>query len=252
MDIAVLTTDPALQSAAEALRQSLALSPYQADSEYAFLLTLTTERLQLTSQNAPKSPIFVDFTSGKALHRMKFGGGRGQPLARAVGLIKGRSPRILDATAGLGRDAFVLATLGCSVHMVERSSIVASLLEDGLQRAQAYDNKEIADIAARLSITSGDACEVLLQLKPEDYPDVIYLDPMYPHRKKSAAVKKEMAILQQLLTDAGNNTLLLERALTVARKRVVVKRPKSAPTLTEQKPSATVESPNTRYDLYFT
>ncbi len=107
------------------------------DKHSAFALVLTAERLELRKTDEPKlGSIFVDLVGGAVGHRRKFGGGKGQSIAKAVGLNKGSTPRILDATAGLGRDAFVFASLGCHVQMIERNPVVAALLEDGLERAR--------------------------------------------------------------------------------------------------------------------
>ena len=80
---------------------------------------------------------------------------------------------------------------------------------------------------------------------------MIYIDPMYPSRAKSALVKKEMQLLHQIIGPDTDNDSLLTIALDVALKRVVVKRPKTAQPLTKQKPSSFIESKNTRYDIYF-
>lgn len=81
-------------------------------------------------------------------------------------------------------------------------------------------------------------------------PDVIYLDPMYPERKKSAKIKKDMQILQQLVGNSGEEGELFKMARQVAKHRVVVKRPKLAERVSNQTPSYTVGSVNTRYDVY--
>ncbi|MCB1736404.1 MAG: class I SAM-dependent methyltransferase [Gammaproteobacteria bacterium] len=217
-----------------------------AHSDSPFQLVLTDQRLELRQfgEDAP-GPIFVDLVEGKAAHRRRFGGGRGQPLARAVGLKSGASPSVIDATAGLARDAFVLASLGCEVTLIERQPAIAALLADGLQRA-ALD-AEVAPIVARMTLQFGPAEECLRALPQAD---VVYLDPMYPTRDKTALVKKEMRAFHRLVgpdTDAGE---LLRVAREVARKRVVVKRPKGAEFLAGARPGASIESKNTRYDLY--
>ena len=79
----------------------------------------------------------IDFVEGSVAHRLRFGGGRGQPLAKAMGLTDGRTPTMVDATAGLGRDAFLLASLGAQVTLIERSEKMHALLADGLARAAA-------------------------------------------------------------------------------------------------------------------
>lgn len=107
------------------------------DASSPFALVLTAERLELRKTDEPKlGAIYVDWVSGAVAHRRKFGGGKGQAIAKAAGLNKGVTPTVLDGTAGLGRDAFVLASLGCKVQMVERHPVVAALLDDGLMRAK--------------------------------------------------------------------------------------------------------------------
>lgn len=200
--------------------------------------------------------MYVDFVGGKMGHRRRYGGGRGQPLAKAIGLKGGANPEVIDATAGLGRDAFVLASLGAKVTLLERSPVLAALLEDGLNRA--LTSPEVAGIVKeRMKLINADAVEWLKQLPFDQYPDVVYMDPMYPHRNKSALVKKEMRYLREIVGDDNDDSLLLHAALCCAKLRVVVKRPRGAPCITgkilnNRKPNSTVESKNTRYDIYVT
>jgi len=191
---------------------------------------------------------FVDFVGGAVGHRRRFGGGRGQTIAKAVGLKQGLNPVVVDATAGWGRDAFLLASLGCRVTMIERSPIVAALLEDGLRRART-DPEIGAMVTERLRLVSADAVDWLSHCELE--PDVIYIDPMFPHRIKTAQVKKESFYLQQLLGPATDGDELLEAALSVeGYKRVVVKRPKQAPLLAGRKPTHSYMTKNHRFDAY--
>ncbi len=163
-----------------------------------FRLVLTPQRLELRQcgQGVP-GPVFVDFTGGALAHRRRFGGGRGQPLGRAAGIRPGYSPTVFDATAGLGRDAFVLASSGCRVTLCERSAALAALLRDAIGRAQA--DPEVAAIAARMGAQWTDARDWLAALPEPQWPDVIYLDPMYPPGRSSALVKKEMRAVQRLV-----------------------------------------------------
>ena len=236
---------------AEILARELAL-PLIEDStrtDFAWLLALTPQRLELRQQGPQTpGPIYVDFADGALAHRRRFGGGRGQPLARAVGL-KGGNSRIMDATAGLGQDAFVLACLGCRVHMVERSPIIAALLRDGLERA-ALDPEIGPLVKERLRLTVAESGPFMEQLKEEARPEVVYLDPMYPHRAKAALVKKEMRALRQIVGEDRDASGLLAAALGCARRRVVVKRPRLAPILKGPEPNARIEAPNTRFDIY--
>ncbi len=213
-------------------------------------LELTNEHLQLieVSDDAP-GPVYVDFIGGTVGHRHKFGGGRGQTIAKAVGLKGGHNPTVVDATAGLGRDAFVLASLGCTVTMVERSAVVAALLADGLERAAA-DSEIGGWIAERMQLVHADAIEWMKQLPEEAFPEVVYLDPMFPHKQKSALVKKEMRLFQKLLGFDERSGELLEAALRIASKRVVVKRPDYAPFLDEKKPTMQIKGKKHRFDVY--
>ncbi|MFY0991297.1 class I SAM-dependent methyltransferase [Halomonas sp. C05BenzN] len=196
------------------------------------------------------NPLAVDFVAGRAAHRRRFGGGRGQLIARACGLGKGVTPSVVDATAGLGRDAFVLASLGARVLLVERVAAIFALLEDGVARALA--DPETAGIAARMHPVHGDACRELetLVVGGGVAPQVVHLDPMYPHREKSALVKKEMRLFRLLAGDDGDAPRLLEAALDVATHRVVVKRPRKAPPIAGRAPQHVIEGKTSRYDLY--
>ncbi len=191
-------------------------------------------------------PFLIDFAGGKYDHRRKFGGGRGQPLARAVGLKQGQTPSIIDATAGFARDAFVLASLGCQVLMLEQNPIMSLLIEDALLRAGQLE--AIGDIAGRMQIQHANAVTWLSETRIR--ADVIYLDPMYPSRDKSALVKKEMQLLHQLVGADMDSERLLATAREKAIKRVVVKRPKGADFVGDQKPAVSIQSKNTRFDIY--
>ncbi|MEZ8102360.1 class I SAM-dependent methyltransferase [Vibrio bivalvicida] len=224
--------------------------------ESPFALVLTEQRLELRKLDEPKlGAIFVDLAGGAVAHRRKFGGGKGQAIAKAAGLNKGATPTILDGTAGLGRDAFVLASLGCKVQMVERHPVVAALLDDGLTRAK--NDPEIgAWVSERMSLIHASSHNALSQLAEDPEfvkPDVVYLDPMYPHpdnKKKSALVKKEMRVFQSLVGADHDADSLLEPALALATKRVVVKRPDYADWLNQQKPMMVIETKKNRFDVY--
>lgn len=235
-------------SLAESLSKhlGLVLSPLNHNT---IQLVITPQTVEI---RAPElgNPIYIDFVTGKNAHRRQFGGGRGQPLAKAIGLKKGATPTVIDATAGFGRDAFVLANLGCDITLLERNPLIATLLKDALQRAS--DNIEISAIVARMSINNVDAIDYLNQLEAHHYPEVIYMDPMYPSREKSALVKKDMRLLHELAGPDTDSEQLLTSARACALKKVVVKRPKSASFIGEQKPATSIESKNTRYDIYLT
>ncbi|MDR9826946.1 class I SAM-dependent methyltransferase [Vibrio sp. FNV 38] len=228
----------------------------QHDAQSEFALVLSEQRLELHKLDEPKlGAIYVDFVSGAVAHRRKFGGGKGQSIAKAVGLNKGVTPTILDGTAGLGRDSFVFASLGCKVQMVERHPVVAALLDDGLTRAK--QDPEIGSwVGDRLSLLHASSHDALTELTQRDgfiQPDVVYLDPMYPHpenKKKSALVKKEMRVFQSLVGADNDADDLWQPAMTLASKRLVVKRPDYAPYLADQAPSMKIETKKNRFDVY--
>tara|TARA_R110002050_G_scaffold9504_1_gene32951 strand:- start:92687 stop:93460 length:774 start_codon:yes stop_codon:yes gene_type:complete len=233
-------------AAAEALAHKLSL-PFAPLNTQHIQLVLTQHHIEI---RAPElgNPILIDFEEGKNAHRRQFGGGRGQPLAKAIGLKKGANPTVIDATAGFGRDAFVLASLGCKITLIERNPLIATLLADALQRAS--NNLDITEVITRMLLINDDATAYLNTLEKAHCPDVIYMDPMYPSREKSALVKKDMRLLHQLAGPDTDSEQLLTTACTTALKRVVVKRPKSAPFVGNQKPTTSIESKNTRYDVY--
>ncbi len=241
-----------LAAAARRLAERFELQLLDRPPASGFYLCLTTAGLELRQAGADApGPIRADYATGAMGHRLRFGGGRGQALARAAGIKPGFNPTVWDATAGLGRDAFVLASLGCQVTLCERSPVMAALLADGLARATLH-NETGSWVSQRLRLVYAEAASELLQLADADRPDVVYLDPMYPAGKDHVLVKKEMRALQQILGPDQDSDQLLDVALGCARRRVVVKRPKRADWLAGRKPSSTIESKKTRYDLYVT
>jgi 16S rRNA (guanine1516-N2)-methyltransferase len=250
--VPVWAANPALLSAALTLADSLGVALLEEldEREEAAYLALTEQRLELRSGDKfSDGPVFAEFISGKMGYRRAQGLGRRQPLGRAVGLKKGEFPTVLDATPGLGRDGFVLACLGCSVRWVERSVIVAALLQDGLNRA-CTDPASKQIIEQNISLEVGDAQDIMLAgLEPEE---VVYLDPMYPHRTKSALVKKEMRRLRLVVGGDEDSDSLLDRALRYAKNRVVVKRPHPSKPLGNRVPDFAIPGKKTRFDVYLT
>lgn len=203
--------------------------------------------LQVTGKGAP-GPVRAEFVTGKAGYRREHGGGTGQLIAKAVGLQKTRQAlHVLDATAGLGQDAFVLASLGCKVTLFERSPVIHVLLRDGLARAAL--NEQSAPLAARMALQSGNSIDWLGQAE-KGVVDVVYLDPMFPHRDKSALVKKEMQVFRTVVGDDNDSPELLAAALAAATYRVVVKRPRKAEPVSGPEPTTRIEGKSSRYDIY--
>lgn len=216
--------------------------------EAEFALQIGEQGLQFVELGPlAAGPVRVDFVAGAVAHRRLFGGGAGQMIAKAVGIQPGIRPTLLDATAGLGRDAFVLAELGCTLTLIERQPLIAALLEDGLQRAVAVD--EIAAIVGRMHLMCGNAITLMRAWETEP-PQVIYLDPMFPHRDKSAQVKKEMRLFRPLAGSDDDAPELLAAALALATHRVVVKRPRKAPAIAGEPPGYVLEGKSSRFDIY--
>jgi len=237
---------PPFREEAAAWAQRLGCRAAEEDAEFALQVGADGLQLQLLGEQAP-GPVRVDFLEGAAAHRRQFGGGSGQMIAKAVGIQPGVRPSVLDATAGLGRDAFVLATLGCSVKLIERQPIIAALLADGLRRAAV--DAEVGAIVARMELLEGNAIERMAGWQREP-PQVVYLDPMFPHRDKSALVKKEMRLFRPFVGDDLDAPALLAAALALASHRVVVKRPRKAPIIDGPKPGYSLEGKSSRYDIY--
>ncbi len=224
----------------------------QPSPNHVLQLRFNADRLALYDSEL-NSSIDVDFIQGALAHREKFGGGKGQAIARAVGLNKpanrGRQLTVIDATAGLARDAFVLATLGCQLTLVEQSPVLVALLQDGIERALLSGDGHHAVHNFTNLVHAGSAL-YMEHMDADSHPDVIYIDPMYPERKKSALVKKDMQILHKLIGAAQDEQHLLETALQHATQRVVVKRPIHADPVAGIKPSTQISSKKTRYDVY--
>ena len=190
--------------------------------------------------------LVVDFVGGAVAHRFRFGGGRRQALPKAIGMKSGNSPSVVDATAGLGRDAFLLASLGAEVTLIERSNEMHRLLAEGMERARVSGG-EVAEVIARMTLLHGDAKELLPGLLPE----VVLVDPMHPPRKNSALVKKEMRLIREIVGADQDSTDLMRVALDCARNRVVLKWPQKADAMEGiRAPSHQITGKSTRYDVF--
>ena len=225
-------------------------------AKFDFILLLEGKGLglQQAGTGAP-GPVRVDFVSGKPAWRQQHGGGKGQLIARALGLHKGARPEVLDATAGLGGDSYVMAGLGCHVTLLEQSPIIAALLADGLQRLARAEQPELQSIAARMQMRDPIRAEDYL-LRGQQH-ELIYLDPMFGAGAGKAAVKKEMQVLRDCLghgskeaTKHDQESQLLSLALERAIYRVVVKRHRQAPAMPGPAPSYQLSGKSTRFDIY--
>ncbi len=204
------------------------------------------QRLQVTLPE--KKQIMIDFLSGKVNHRWRYGGGKNQLLAKACGLKNQKNQKeplsILDATAGFGEDGVILASLGCQMTLLERSPIIARLLIDATNRLLQQEP------SMQITVIAIDAFTHIKTLKPSMLPDIIYLDPMFPERKKSALVKAPMRLLKTIVGEDQDADQLLPLAMQFAKKRVVVKRPKLAPQLNQASPNITYTGKSCRFDVY--
>jgi 16S rRNA (guanine1516-N2)-methyltransferase len=205
------------------------------------ILVKHAERLELREAGASqrRQGLFVAFAAPSRGSLSKH-----QPLAKAIGR---KARTVLDATAGLGGDAFLLACMGYHVTAIERSPVIHALFEDGLRRARA-DPAICRALGDRLILIHADARESLGTL--EGMPDVVYLDPMFPpKRKTSALAKKEIRMVRSVVGDDEDATGLFAAAMKAAAQRVVVKRPHHAPPLSG-KPTVIFAGKLVRYDVY--
>lgn len=169
-----------------------------------------------------------------------------QNLIKALGLKKHPRPRILDGMAGLGKDAFLMASAGGSVQMLEKSRIVHALLEDGLER---------------LSVGMGGTLKLPLVVRLTDFLtcdyckndfDIVYLDPMYPITGRKSRAKKDMDRLHDLVGIDTQEQKQFGKALGIAQRRVIIKRPKNAPDFAAKKPDISYRGSSSRFDVYLT
>ena len=188
------------------------------------------------------------FIEGPILHRLKYGKGRGQNLAKAVGFKFNKNRTIIDATAGLGYDAFILASLGANVTLIERSEKIYDLLKAAISEAKLYGG-EISKIVNRMNLLFGDSKDIL----PNIAPEVILIDTMYKDRKKSALVKNDMRLVREIVGSDSDHVDLINVALKNASKRVVIKQPRYAGALDNIKGcSHQILGKTIRYDVYVT
>ena len=188
------------------------------------------------------------FIEGPILHRLKYGKGRGQNLAKAVGMKFNKNRNIIDATAGLGYDSFILASLGAKVTLIERSQKIHELLQNGIDEGISFGG-EIEKIINRMELLFGDSKDILPKLTPE----VIMIDTMYKDRKKTALVKNNMRLVREIVGPDSDYIELLKVALNCAKNRVVLKQPRYAEPIKEiTKCSHQILGKTIRYDVFMT
>jgi 16S rRNA (guanine1516-N2)-methyltransferase len=185
--------------------------------------------------------LHLDFVVDRVNYMRPLPRGKNELIAKAVGLSKDLSD-VIDVTAGLGQDAVVLARLGCRVRAIERSPWIYPLLSDAKARAKA-------DWTERLHFIQADSISYLQELRPVDYPQVIYLDPMFPQKVKTALPRKEMLIFRSVVGDDPDFEDLFKVAMKTAKNRVVVKRPIKSPPIAVGVQHS-FKGNSVRYDLY--
>lgn len=211
-------------------------------NDEAFVLRMSLQGLQLHALDGSMPPLIIDFLQARALMR------RAQhhdPLLRAVGQKLGHSLVVFDATAGLGRDAFIMALAGARVELFERDERVHALLADAMQRCLAEDLK------LNWRLHAGCAIDSMAEMDVK--PDVVYLDPMFPEANHRAQSKRDLASLQALLGAASPQETedLFTQACACADQRVVVKRPRCGPPITASGLSYAIsQGGSVRYDVY--
>jgi 16S rRNA (guanine1516-N2)-methyltransferase len=207
----------------------------------------TASGYQLTDPSNRRHPLTIDFNSAALQYRQAKGGKR-ELLLKAVAVQPDRC--VIDCTAGLGVDSWLMAAAGCTVILLERSPVLALMLDDALRRSR--QNPEIAAVAERMTLVATDAA-VWLANVPKTVPatvDTVYIDQMFPHQKKSAAVKGGMQVLQRFLGADGSVTDLLQAALATHCRRVVVKRPLTGGESEGLVPDYRLTAKASRFDIY--
>ena len=179
------------------------------------------------------------------LHRVTNGRLQHEMLVRAA---KSEKPgrRAIDATAGMGEDAFLLAAQGYEVTLYEQNPVIAALLKDALRRARK--NMILKEIAEIMKLVEGNSVECME--KQLDPVDVIYLDPMFPARQKSGLINKKLQLIQKLEPPCSAETDLFDAAIKANPSKIIVKRPLKSEFLAERKPSYTLNGKAIRYDCY--
>lgn len=195
---------------------------------------------------AGRPALAVDFVGGATGYKLRSGAARSHALLKATGMAPGRALTIIDATAGLGRDAFLLAAMGATVTLIERSPQVHALLAEALATARA-ESPDLAAITARMTLLHGDARELLPTLQA----DVVTVDPMHPERTKTALVKQEMRLLRELVGTDPDVVELMQAALAARCGRAVLKWPlRAEPLQGVRKASYQIAGKTVRYDVF--
>ncbi|MBQ9045091.1 MAG: class I SAM-dependent methyltransferase [Oscillospiraceae bacterium] len=234
------------------------LAPERAGEAEALAVRLGLPRAETAPEDAPalvldagglslrRGTLSIRGDFAQLLPRLREQNLRGELLVRAArrrGVT--RAQTAVDATAGLGEDALLLAAAGFRVRLFEQNPVIAALLRDAFSRAA--DDPALADVVGRMTLTEGDSIPALRAL--ETPPDVVLLDPMFPARKKSGLIGKKLQLLQLLEQPCADEAALLQAAIDASPARIIIKRPAKGPHLAGRKPSYTLAGKAIRYDV---
>lgn len=234
--LSILVRDPALLSQARQLSEQLSL-PIREEPAYP-LLCVDADGLTLENGGLK---IRGDFS--RMLKRAAQNNLSGELLVRAAKRKDYPGEALaVDCTAGLGEDSFLLAAAGFQVILFEYNPIVAALLADALERANA--DPALSPITRRMTLIPGDSRQGLQDL----HPDIILLDPMFPARQKSGLVQKKLQLIQLLELPCADETSMLEAALAAHPHKIIIKRPAKGPFLAGVKPGYSLTGKAVRYD----
>jgi 16S rRNA (guanine1516-N2)-methyltransferase len=287
LSLPVLSQNDLRSPEASMLSQAVSVQPYESGNIHDYTVGICQFVDDLGSKRrrkgSPKrklsmNPFSVDLCppSMSSLGKRSYGQAGPDLLTKAVSPRKGFEVDcgavVYDLTAGFGQDSLLIARAGAKrVCMVERNPIVAALLADALRRLIVLSEKSCDEstrilalsLSECLSLKCQDGKQVIETLLDQtellDTPDIVYLDPMFPARKKSASVKKNMQILHSLLgseeidvaSRQNEEELLLQEAYKAAKVRVVVKRPINAPPIGNGiRPSYELLGSINRWDIY--
>ena len=202
--------------------------------------------LALVDHYRQKPPLSVDYGSPSLRLRQKKISAKGELLVRAVKEKPGA--RVLDMTAGLGTDAFILASYGHDVTMLERSKTVYLLVKDALKRAR--QDAELKPVVARLTLHHWDSTRPFL---PAIGFDAALVDPMFDEKKKSALPPGNMQMLQAFLGRGAELQPFLTAAQELSIRRTIVKRPRldRAPAKNAVRPVYQLTGRSSRLDVFF-
>lgn len=210
-----------------------------------FLIDQNGKKALVSRKHPEFKPFFIDFLSGNYFHIFQKGISKKDPLARALG-IKSEALKILDLTAGWLKDTWMMLVLGCKVTSCEKNPIVYELVQSALDQAKNFgDYKEIF---SRLTFLQEDSEKFIDKNNLSDW-DVIFLDPMFPEKNKTALSGKEMQILQDLISTEDHGEALLAKVLQNKAKRTIIKRPRHSHDLVHGVTFRT-EGKASRFDVY--